>query len=53
MPLRLDDMNFIFADNNTVATEDTTIAKLIKSGSEGVTTYTASSTGCDNGGYAK
>lgn len=34
-PLRLDDIDFVIADNNVVAAEDTTIAELIEGILEG------------------
>lgn len=35
VPLRLDDMDFLFADNNIVVMENTTIVELIESAPEG------------------
>lgn len=52
LALHLDDMSFIFADNNIVATEDTTIVELIESVSGGTTVDSASDTVCDEGGSA-
>lgn len=52
VPLRLDDMDSIFADNNVVATKNTTIAELIESISEGATARSAADTDYDNSGRA-
>lgn len=46
----LDDMDFVFANNNVDATEDTTIPELVKSVSEGAGVDSGSNTNCDNGG---
>lgn len=49
-PLRLDDKDFIFADNNLVAMKDTTIADLIECVLAGATVDSASNTDCDSSG---
>lgn len=45
-------MHFIFTDNNTVATEDTSAAERIEGVSEGAAVDGASDTDCDNGDRA-
>lgn len=48
VPFLLDGMKFIFAKNNVVTTEDTTIAELIKSVLEGAAVDSEFDTDCNN-----
>lgn len=47
VPLYLDDMDFVFASNNVVATEDNIIAELIEAVSEGAAVDCASDIDCN------